>query len=137
MSYLPTNKKVGCRLYLIKSLFNIRIQELTLPLSEESMIKYLHKNVTEYFYSNQSIQIRISKSINGNINLSCPLLFQGKANIEILFQENIKRKANFKIYWSLRKYSFQPAAYLNHWTMSIFVFRIMILCHCKFCNEMI
>lgn len=62
------------------------------------MIKYLHKNVTEYFYSNQSVQIRISKSINENINLSCPLLFQGKANIEILFQEDIKRKENFKIY---------------------------------------
>ena len=62
------------------------------------MIKYLHKNVTEYFYSNQSVQIRISKSINENINLSCPLLSQGKANIEILFQENIKRKAHLKIY---------------------------------------
>ena len=69
-----------------------------MPLSEKSMIKYLHKNVTEYFYSNQNIQIRISKSISRNINLSHPLLFQGKANIEILFQENIKRKPNFKIY---------------------------------------
>lgn len=51
----------------------------------------------EYFYTNQSVQIRTFKSINENRNLSWPLPFQGNKLIPgFYFKKISKRKSKFQ-----------------------------------------